>query len=422
MYYQTYNYSNHTKSSNKRSSRKMNKANSLYYSQSSSYDDSCSATEISVSSSSDCSSTVRSSRTPKGGKFYNRPYTGPKYYSTKPHDAPMGKKDMYFAVDCEMVGVGPEGLDSALARVSIVNWNNEIVLDTYVKVEQEVTDYRTFVSGITAEHINSDYAMPLKAVQGFVCQLLRGKILIGHGLENDLKVMGIDHPWCDIRDTAKYAPFMRLINKENYEQIFCPRKLRDLVSEKLHKNIQEVGKAHSPVEDAIAAMDLYKSARTEWELSLSKQVNSQSQEMRSDTTSSVRAPLGDRTRCDTGSNIAGNSLLFGNNANYAAPAPVMVPPQQHHVPHSPVHSQYNMTMQAHAPTPMAYNMNMYNSYPMYNQHGNYYQGGQPQPSQGYKKNNRPNKLQNARRAQDIARAKVLAAIHQHRTNWQQQQA
>lgn len=132
--------------------------------------------------------------------------------SKKKHDAPMRRGDMYFSLDCEMVGVGPEGLDSALARVSIVNWDGNVVLDTYVQVSEPVTDYRTFVSGIKEEHIRSDQAMPIEQVQSLVSKLLTGKILIGHALDNDLKALCLSHPWTDIRDTAKYVPFMTKID------------------------------------------------------------------------------------------------------------------------------------------------------------------------------------------------------------------
>jgi RNA exonuclease 4 len=202
----------------------------------------------------------------------NRRSTG-RATSTKAHDAPMQKKDMYFALDCEMVGVGPEGLESALARVSIINWNNEIVLDTYVTVQEEVTDYRTFVSGIRPEHIQSESAISLNQVRALSMNMLQGKILIGHALENDLKAMEMNHPACDVRDTAKYAPFMRTISKENDEKVLVPKKLKDLVRENFQREIQVIGKSHSPVEDAIAAMDLYKLCRNTWEVQKSQEVN-----------------------------------------------------------------------------------------------------------------------------------------------------
>lgn len=223
----------------------------------------------------------RKNRRSKGGKKNNnstnnrRGKRSSKATSTKPHDAPMQKRDMYFALDCEMVGVGPEGLDSVLARLSIINWDNELVFDTYVKVEKTVTDYRTFVSGIRQEDIESESALTLEEAQYQAFKILKGKILIGHGLENDLKVIGICHPWCDIRDTATYQPYMRqAIVGKGETPMFRPRRLRDLAWETLGKQIQVMGVAHSPIEDAIASMDLYKVVRTHWEVSIMKQVHS----------------------------------------------------------------------------------------------------------------------------------------------------
>lgn len=59
------------------------------------------------------------------------------------------------AMDCEMVGVGPKGEDSIVARVSIVNQFGKCVYDKYVKPTEKVTDYRTAVSGIRPQNINT---------------------------------------------------------------------------------------------------------------------------------------------------------------------------------------------------------------------------------------------------------------------------
>jgi len=191
---------------------------------------------------------------------------------TKPHDAPMTKGDLYFALDCEMVGVGEEGLDSALARVCIVNWENEVVLDTFVKVTCPITDYRTYVSGITRENLENDGAIEFAEARQAVKSILNGKILIGHALENDLNVLRLTHPWCDTRDTATYTPFMRDAMDQATKQVTMrPRKLRDLAWESLRRQIQQEGIAHSPIEDALAALDLYKSIRREWETELAKE-------------------------------------------------------------------------------------------------------------------------------------------------------
>lgn len=57
-----------------------------------------------------------------------------------------------------MVGVGAKGKYSVLARVSIVNYYGEVLLDRFVKSRREITDYRTQFSGITPELlINGNY-------------------------------------------------------------------------------------------------------------------------------------------------------------------------------------------------------------------------------------------------------------------------
>ena len=209
----------------------------------------------------------RSRRRRNANKAKVEPFSKPKH-----HDAPMTKNDLYFALDCEMVGVGPEGLDSAVARVTIVNWEKKVILDTFVKVPVPVTDYRTHVSGIQSRDIESDDAMTFEDTRRAVEHIIRGKILIGHGLDNDLRSLGLTHPWCDVRDTACYAPYMReiVIHDTSGRVQLLPRKLRDLAWEKLGILIQEDHRPHSPFEDAAAALDLYKEARVEWEAELSR--------------------------------------------------------------------------------------------------------------------------------------------------------
>lgn len=59
------------------------------------------------------------------------------------------------AMDCEMVGVGDEGEDSIVARVSIVNQFGHCIYDKYVKPTEPVVDYRTTVSGIRPSDIEN---------------------------------------------------------------------------------------------------------------------------------------------------------------------------------------------------------------------------------------------------------------------------
>lgn len=57
------------------------------------------------------------------------------------------------ALDCEMVGTGPGGRCSELARCSIVDYHGTVVYDKYVQPCRPVTDYRTPWSGIRRHHL-----------------------------------------------------------------------------------------------------------------------------------------------------------------------------------------------------------------------------------------------------------------------------
>lgn len=161
------------------------------------------------------------------------------------------------AMDCEMVGVGPSGEDSIVARVSIVNLFGKCIYDKYVKPTEEVTDYRTAVSGIRPEHLKT--GEDFKTVQKEVADILNGRILVGHALHNDLKVLFLDHPKKKIRDTQKYKPFrQRVKNARPSLKLLCDRLL----------DVQVQTSEHCSIQDAQAAMRLYTLEKKEWEAAL----------------------------------------------------------------------------------------------------------------------------------------------------------
>lgn len=154
----------------------------------------------------------------------------------------------YIAIDCEMVGVGPTpDTDSALARVSIVNYHGHQIYDSFVLPKEHVTDYRTFVSGITPELLKS--ARTLEIVQADIAKLLDGKILIGHAIKNDLAALMLGHSKQDIRDTSRHSPFRQLAGGKTPG-------LKKLARQVLGVDIQ--GGEHSSVEDARATMLLFR--------------------------------------------------------------------------------------------------------------------------------------------------------------------
>ncbi|EHA23571.1 hypothetical protein ASPNIDRAFT_197959, partial [Aspergillus niger ATCC 1015] len=169
----------------------------------------------------------------------------PKINEGRSPTAELGK---YVAMDCEMVGVGPNpDHDSALARVSIVNFNGEQIYDSYVRPKEMVTDWRTHVSGILPKHMVE--ARTLEQVQKDVINILDGRILVGHAVSNDLDALLLSHPKRDIRDTSKHPPYRKIAGGGS------PR-LKMLASEFLGLEIQDG--AHSSVEDARATMLLYR--------------------------------------------------------------------------------------------------------------------------------------------------------------------
>ncbi|GLI81475.1 3'-5' exonuclease [Penicillium ochrochloron] len=169
--------------------------------------------------------------------------------------SPSAEIGKYIAMDCEMVGVGPNpDNDSVLARVSIVNFNGDQVYDSYVRPKEMVTDWRTHVSGIAPKHMVE--ARTLEQVQKEVGEIMDGRVLVGHAVSNDLDALLLGHPKRDIRDTSKHPEYRKIAGGGS------PR-LKMLAEHFLGLKIQEG--AHSSVEDARATMALYRREKDAFE-------------------------------------------------------------------------------------------------------------------------------------------------------------
>ncbi|KRX47884.1 RNA exonuclease 4 [Trichinella nativa] len=162
------------------------------------------------------------------------------------------------ALDCEFVG--SEENDDLLARVSICNSEGKCVYDKFVKPNVPVKDYRTAVSGVRKKDIiNAD---SFDAVQREVCEILKGRVLVGHNVSKDLSVLALSHSKRMIRDTSTFPPF-RSLAKTRFP------KLKTLAKLILGMDIQSG--EHCSIEDARATMFLYNQHKKQWEKWISKQ-------------------------------------------------------------------------------------------------------------------------------------------------------
>ncbi|KAJ3572515.1 hypothetical protein NP233_g3029 [Leucocoprinus birnbaumii] len=199
---------------------------------------------------------------------------------------PRTERD-YVSLSCLCVGVGPGGTTSMLAydalflsklilawtlfysvlcsRVAVVSWFGNVQFESFVSPGTHVvTDYRTSITGITEQHLNSSEAQPFNAVQQRVSELIKGKVLIGHCLWNDLSVLGIPHPAVDTRDVALYMPFRNGLKAQ--QMVGLPTLMWNLMT----REIQQAGEHIHPVENARAVMDLYRSYNGPWESAIDK--------------------------------------------------------------------------------------------------------------------------------------------------------
>ncbi|KAJ7589248.1 ribonuclease H-like domain-containing protein [Mycena floridula] len=172
----------------------------------------------------------------------------------------MPSKGVY-TMSCITIGAGPGGTISMLARVAIVDYQGQTVLDTYVVPTLKVTDYRTATTGIQPSHLTGGNAVQFSVVQEHVANLLKGNILVGHSLWNDLSVLGIAHPAVNTRDVGLYQPFRNALRS--------PRQvvgLQTLAWQLMQRRCQQ--QESNPLENARAALDLYRTQQQDWETAI----------------------------------------------------------------------------------------------------------------------------------------------------------
>ncbi|KAJ7590288.1 hypothetical protein C8J56DRAFT_1140182 [Mycena floridula] len=155
-----------------------------------------------------------------------------------------------YTMSCITIGAGPGGTISMLARVAIVDYQGQTVLDTYV-IPTVKNDFHSAFADI----LGPGNAVQFSVVQEHVANLLKGNILVGHSQWDDLSVLGISHPAVHTRDVGLYQPFRNALRSPKH------------VVELMRRRCQH--QESNPLENARAALDLYRTQQQDWETAIS---------------------------------------------------------------------------------------------------------------------------------------------------------
>jgi len=244
----------------------------------------------------------------------------------------MKKRDLYFSLHVDRVGIASQQSETenrtesepdhsgkeqqqeqkAVARVTLTNWENEFVLDTFVAIPVPISDF--YETGIRPEDVSTNTrdkpseseagntaaltadgsSCSFAVVRAKVERILRGKILIGYNLDEGLQALGVSHPKTDMRDCSVYfstaeahrgareddnpqseVSFLEVLSQEELNRPFQSAKAKIAKDSPNNDDVMLVSRDSSisrrPVQICVTTMDLYKKRRKEWETVLISQ-------------------------------------------------------------------------------------------------------------------------------------------------------
>ncbi|XP_058978125.1 uncharacterized protein LOC101888243 isoform X2 [Musca domestica] len=173
-------------------------------------------------------------------------------YSDFVHTRPRSEKQKnrhpkIYAIDCEM---SYTGLGLEVTKVTVVGYDGSLVYEHFVRPQAEIIDYNTRFSGITEKDLSPDSNNSIKTFAQVQQDLLKlfdaDTILIGHGLDNDLRVLRLVHK--TIVDTS-----LIFSHSTGYPY---RRSLKNLTKSFLKRDIQCSDSGHSSFEDSRACLEL----------------------------------------------------------------------------------------------------------------------------------------------------------------------
>uniref|UniRef100_A0A1I8P518 Exonuclease domain-containing protein n=1 Tax=Stomoxys calcitrans TaxID=35570 RepID=A0A1I8P518_STOCA len=176
----------------------------------------------------------------------NGPYND--FVHTKPRsEKQKHKSPKIYAIDCEM---SYTGLGLEVTKVSVVGYDGSLVYEHFVRPRAEIIDYNTRFSGISETDLSPNSNNSIKTFAQVQQDLLKlfdaDTILIGHGLDNDLRVLRLVHK--TIVDTS-----LIFSHSTGYPY---RRSLKNLTKSFLKRDIQCSDLGHSSFEDSRACLEL----------------------------------------------------------------------------------------------------------------------------------------------------------------------
>ncbi|EIM82418.1 uncharacterized protein STEHIDRAFT_114336 [Stereum hirsutum FP-91666 SS1] len=153
--------------------------------------------------------------------------------------------------------------------VAIVDQNGRTIIDCWVKPYncRVVNDYETLTerTGIDPYHFLSPSAWTLEDIQPLIVMAVTNKRIVGHQLWRDFNVLGLKHAKEATRDVALYQPFRDKINNVSQanHMLGLPMLYHRICGG--HCQFPVV----RPLENALVALQLYRSVDAEWESAMS---------------------------------------------------------------------------------------------------------------------------------------------------------
>lgn len=173
---------------------------------------------------------------------------GWKRFTRKPlrlHAQRVSNPDV-ISIDCEFIATTRSSKE--LASIAAIDGTRQVLLHSLVRPKGRVTNYKTQVTGLTEKDFKRFLTIPYESARRELIRMLKarpGAILVGHGLSNDLSVLKIDYR--PVIDTSLLFQWRNM-------GTLLPG-LKDLHGRLIGGEFREEGH-HSPVEDAIASLDL----------------------------------------------------------------------------------------------------------------------------------------------------------------------